>query len=66
VLDADERVSSELRNAIDRALANVGAEVAGFAMPRLVHYFGNFGGGEDGIRITRPGCFAAEGRVVSV
>ena len=37
VLDADERVSSELRNEIDRALASVGAEVAGFAMPRLVH-----------------------------
>jgi glycosyltransferase involved in cell wall biosynthesis len=42
VLDADERVSSELRNAIDRALASVGAEVAGFAMPRLVHYFGKW------------------------
>jgi glycosyltransferase involved in cell wall biosynthesis len=66
VLDADERVSLELRNEIDRALASAGAEVAGFAMPRLVHYFGKWCGGEDGIRITRPGYFAAEGRVVSV
>ena len=42
VLHADERVSSELRNEIDRALASAGAEVAGFAMPRLVHYFGKW------------------------
>jgi len=39
VLDADERVSSELRNEM---LAGVSAEVAGFAMPRVVHYFGKW------------------------
>jgi glycosyltransferase involved in cell wall biosynthesis len=41
-LDADERISSELRNEIERVLASAEAQIAGFAVPRLVHYLGKW------------------------
>ncbi len=42
LLDADERVSAELRKEIRDALVRVDTETAGFSMPRLVYYFGRW------------------------
>ena len=41
-LDADERISPELADEIRTALAHVPAQVAGFAIPRLVCYLGRW------------------------
>jgi len=41
-LDADERVTPELATEIRSALASVGADVDGFAVPRLVPYLGRW------------------------
>jgi hypothetical protein len=41
-LDADERVSPELADEVRTALAHAPAEVAGFAIPRLVCYLGRW------------------------
>ena len=41
-LDADERISPELADEVRAALAHVPAQVAGFAIPRLVCYLGRW------------------------
>ena len=41
-VDADERVSPELRAAIDRVLTSDGSGWDGFEIPRLVHYLGRW------------------------
>ncbi len=41
-VDADERVSPELRRRLERLLADDGAGYDGFAIPRLVHYLGRW------------------------
>ena len=41
-LDADERVSPELRDEIQRELAVASPDVNGFYIPRLVHYLGRW------------------------
>src|SRR2546428_13650591 len=42
-LDADERISPELADEVRAALVHVPAQVAGFAIPRLVCYLGRWG-----------------------
>jgi glycosyltransferase involved in cell wall biosynthesis len=42
LLDADERVSAELRREIEEALGRVEAGVTAFSMPRLVNYLGRW------------------------
>ncbi|HWO43596.1 MAG TPA: glycosyltransferase [Candidatus Eisenbacteria bacterium] len=42
VVDSDERVSPELREEIERALARDRGRYAGYAMPRLVFYLGRW------------------------
>jgi len=42
LVDADERVSPELREEIRTALERFGASCAGFSVPRLVHYLGRW------------------------
>jgi len=42
VVDADERVSPELREEVQDALSRFGSRFAAFSMPRLVHYLGRW------------------------
>jgi len=42
LVDSDERVSDDLRQEIAEVLTGDGAEYAGYAIPRLVHYLGRW------------------------